>query len=258
MKKLLSLFLATVFVTVALSSCSLTTNYIDVDPLCVSELDGETYLLSVYIGENCKMDFENRTVTMVQNDALPAFEEAKTKNAFKFEQFHGVYDEIGNEALKTHLKSCELTEGDSLVYAFGYWQNEILVGFVQVYDGYARTCSGYDLANLHHSLIFKYDASADTFTVTKEIVDVAIVALARDTAIYWKKRAYYSYNLQTGEETYLTEDKAFDAGLKNFARPHVYYNQDMCILHLFKDEDKIFYFVFNFETKEFFELRLQK
>ena len=263
MKKLISLFFV-MFLLIILSSCSMTINFIDVEPLCLSELDGETYFLSIYTGENYKLDFANKTISRIENDALPAFEEeVKTKNAFEFEHFHGEYELIENEALVNHLKSFVSAEdkSDLLVYAFGYWQEEILVGFVQVYNGYARSCSGYDLANLDHSLLFTYDSITDTFTVTKEISGVAVVASAQETVIYWKNRAYYAYDLKTDTEIYLIEDKAFDSGITNYATPYVYFNDDMCILHLIKDkqkEDKVFYYVFNFETNEFFELKWQK
>ena len=264
MKKLLGLFLTIFLLVFTLSSCSATVNFIEVEPLCLSEIDGKNYFLSIYTDENYQLDFESRIISSIQNDALPAFEEeVKTKNAFKYENFHGEYESVENEALEKHLKTFVLTEDESdlLVYVFGYWQEEILVGFVQVYNGYSRSCSGYDLANLDHSVLFAYDSTTDTFTVTEKIEDAAVVAFADETVIYWKNRAYYAYNLKTDTETYLVEDKAFDSGITNYATPYVYFNDDMCILHLIKNkqkEDKVFYYVFNFKTNEFSELKLNK
>lgn len=260
MKKTVCLFLALFILIISLTSCSLMINFIDVEPLCLVDVDGETYFLSVYIDEKYKLDLANKTISSAQNEDLPTFEDAKANNAFEFEQFHGEYNSIENEALENHLKALEITEDDSPVYAFGYWQGEMLVGFAQVYDGYARSCSGYDLANLDHSLLFTYDSITDTFIVKKEIAGVAIVAFSGDTVIYWKERAYYSYDWQTGQEVYLIEDKAFDSGPTNYASPYVYYNEEMCVFHLIKDEGKgkVFYYVFDFATNEFFELRWQK
>ena len=260
MKKLLSLLLILFLLAMNLSSCSLITNFIYVEPLCLAEIDGEMYFLSICTDENYKLDFENKTISMIQYDTLPAFEEEmETKNAFKFEQFHGAYNEIENEKLAMHLESCELTDTDSLIYALGYWQDEILTGFAQVYDGYAPTCSGYDISNIDHSLLFTYNLTTDTFTATKEIEDVAIVAFSGESVIYWKNRAYYAYDLQTGAERFLTEDKAFDSDITNYSTPYVYFNGEMCIFHLIKDKarDKVFFYAFNFETNEFFELKRQ-
>ena len=260
MKKLICLFLTIFVLMISLTSCSLIINFVDVEPLCLVELEEEIYFLSFYVDENYKIDFANKTIFKTQNDALPIFEnEKKTKNSFEFEQFHGEYNSIENKTLENHLKSFENSEGDSLVYAFGYWQEKILVGFIQVYNGYARSCSGYDLANLDHSLFFTYDSITDTFTAKKKIESAAIVAFSQETIIYWKDQAYYSYDMQTDTEVYLIEDKAFDKGPTNYAMPCIYFNGDMCIFHLIKDKEdgKVFYSAFDFETDELFELNLQ-
>ena len=95
MKKMICFFL-TIFVSmISLTSCSLIINFVDVEPLCLVELDEEIYFLSFYVDENYKIDFANKTIFKTQNDALPTFEnEKKTKNAFEFEQFHGEYNSI--------------------------------------------------------------------------------------------------------------------------------------------------------------------
>ena len=260
MKKLLGLILTMLLLIVNLSSCSRPINFIEVEPLCLSELGGKTYFLSDYTNVNYKLDLVNNTITRAENEDLPTFEEAKPENAFKYEQFHGEYGSDADEALAQHLMPFELTENDSLVYAFGYWQEEILVGAVQVYDGYARSCSGYDLANLDHSVLFTYNSITDTFTVTREFIGAAVVAFAQETVIYWKNRAYYAYDLMSETEVYLTDDKAFDSGITNYATPYVYFNGEMCIFYLIKDfsRENVFFYAYSFETNDFVELKWQK
>lgn len=261
MKKTICLLLAVVFLSLSLASCSSTVNDIDIEPLYLTELDGELYFISDYKLNNYKIDFDNKTISLVENEELTKLNEEKNaENAFVFEQLHGSYNSIENDALKAHLEACELTNGHSLVNAFGYWQEEILVGFVQVYEKYAKTCSGYDTKNIDHSLLFSYDANSDTFSVIKEVEDVVMVAFGKDTIIYWKNRSYYAYDLQTEEETYLVEDKAYDGGTSSWSTPVIYFNEQMCLLHLVKGElkgDKEYTYIFDFETKAFFELAAQ-
>ena len=261
MKKAICLLMLVIFLPLAFASCSLATNSIHIAPLYLTELNGEQYFLSDNWYKNYKIDFECKTISLVENDELSKLNEEKNaENAFVFQQFHGSYNDIENDALKAHLEACELTNGHSLVNAFGYWQEEILVGFVQVYEKYAKTCSGYDTKNIDHSLLFSYDANSDTFSVIKEVEDVVMVAFDLDTVIYWKDKAYYAYDLQTEEETYLVEDKAYDGGTSSWSTPVIYFNEEMCLLHLVKGElkgDKEYTYIFDFETNEFFELAAQ-
>ena len=90
---------------------------------------------------------------------------------------------------------------------------------------------------------------------------VVIVAFSDSTVIYWKDKAYYSYDLTTNEEKYLVEDKAYDSGLNQTSTPAVFSNEKICILHLIKGkarENIEYMYVFNFETGEFFELKYLK
>ena len=66
MKKLICLFLTIFVLMISLTSCSLITNFIDVEPLCLVEVEEEIYFLSFYVGENYKIDFANKTIFKTQ------------------------------------------------------------------------------------------------------------------------------------------------------------------------------------------------
>ena len=70
MKKTICLLLALVFLAFSLSSCSKPVNFIGVEPLCLAELDGEMYFLSYYISKNYKIDFDNKTMSLVENEEI--------------------------------------------------------------------------------------------------------------------------------------------------------------------------------------------
>ena len=87
MKKTICLLLALVFLAFSLSSCSKPVNFIGVEPLCLAELDGEMYFLSYYISKNYKIDFDNKTMSLVENEelamkALDVLKEAGDSNIY--------------------------------------------------------------------------------------------------------------------------------------------------------------------------------
>ena len=49
MKKLICFFLTIFVLMISLTSCSLITNFIDVEPLCLVELEEEIYFLSFFV-----------------------------------------------------------------------------------------------------------------------------------------------------------------------------------------------------------------
>ena len=115
----------------------------------------------------------------------------------------------------------------------------------------------YAIEKISHSIAFSYNADTDEFSVIEKIEGVVIVAFADSTVIYWKDKAYYSYDLTTNVEKYLVEDKAYDSGLNQTSTPAVFSNEKICVLHLIKgktSENIEYMYVFNFETGEFFEL----
>ena len=256
MRKIVSLLLLTAVLLLTLNSCSVITNAITVLPLRLEEQDGEACFFSG--GWKYRLDLENLTYEKVERSTdLSDQELLESKNAFVFKSFHGSYNESEYEALNLHLENCEMEAEDSIVYAFGYWNEAVLTGFVQVYSHSGRSCSGYDIDNVDHSLLFTYDATTDAFTVLETLEGVVVVALSQNTVIYWKGINYYAYDLDTKEEVFLGEDRAYDKGMKNHSSPVIYYNGELCVLHLVKEYNKECIYIYNFETKAFLELTFQ-
>ena len=256
MKKIVSLLLLTAVLLLTLCSCTAITNSISVFPLCLEEQDGETYFFSR--GWKYRLDLENLTYAQVERSMDVSNQELlESKNAFVFESFHGTYNESEYETLNQNLQNCEMEAEDSIVYAFGYWNEEVLTGFAQVYSRSARSCAGYDIDNVDHSLLFTYDATTDTFTILETLEGVVVVAFSQNTTIYWKDINYYAYDLDTKEEVFLGEDRAYDRGITNYSSPTIHFNSELCVLHLVKDHNKECIYIYNFETKAFLELTFQ-
>lgn len=256
MKKLICILLLVVALT-SFVSCGVVSNHMTTEYLCTTELDGSTYILSRF-SKIYNIDFENKTFSLVEND-LFAESDFTSQNEFKYELFAGEYTTQipdGYEGIIKYVKECRLENDTSVVDACGYVKNEILTGFVQVYKDTSGVYGNYAIEKISHSIAFSYNADADEFSVVKRFDDVVMVAFADNTVIYWKDKAYYSYDLTTNTEKYLVEDKAYDSGLNQTSTPAVFANEEMCILHLIKGKTKNieYMYVFNFETNEFFEL----
>ena len=259
MKKGVCLVLLAVVLMLSLSSCTILANHMRTMPLIFMEHDGQTYFLT-YDG-NRQIDLASKTIAKVEIYELPDLDEQKeTVRFLEFEEWLAHYNTLENEALQKHLQACELkNRNNSIVYARGYWKDDILTGFVQVYKMPALGRATYAVEEIDHSLLFTYDASTDTFTVTKKIKGAVVVAFDKDTAIYWKQRAYYAYSLQTDEETYLVQDKAYDPGPSSYSIPMIYFNEDMCLFYLYSrpsnlENEKEYVYVFDFADDSFFEL----
>lgn len=261
MKKIICILLLFVLVT-SLASCGVVTNHMTTGYLCIAELDGSSYMLSRF-SKIYKIDFDNKTFSLVQN---PAFDEDifDNENEFKYEFFAGDYNANipdGYDNIIDHLEKCKLENDASVIDACGYVNDGILTGFVQVYHDTSGIHGNYAIERISHSIAFSYNADTDAFSVIKKFYGVVIVAFADSTVIYWKDKAYYSYDLSTNEEKYLVEDKAYDSGLNQTSTPAVFSNEEICVLHLVKGKtrENIEYMcVFNFETNEFFELEYLK
>ena len=258
MKKLVCILFIFLLLT-SFVSCGIVANHMTTGYLSITELDGSTYILSRF-SKIYKIDFENKTFSLVQN---PDFDEGifDNKNELKYEFFAGEYSAKipdGYDNVINHLNKCKLENDTSVIDACGYVTDGILTGFVQVYNDTSGIYGNYAIEKISHSIAFSYNADTDEFSVVRKFDGVVIVAFSDSTVIYWKDKAYYSYNLTTNEEKYLVEDKAYDSGLNQTSTPAVFSNEEICVLHLRKGkmrEDIEYMYIFNFKTNEFFELK---
>lgn len=258
MKKFLCLIVFVVLMA-SLVSCDIVANHITTGYL--STIDGINYVRrfqNVY-----KLDIDNKTYSSVPYDSFDdsAFDEA---NEFKYDFFAGEYGgqiPTGYEGVAEHIENCELDSETSIVEARGYVSDGVLIGFVQVYKDGSGVYGNYAMEKIDHSLIFSYSCETDQFSVIKVLDNVVILAFGECTVIYWKNKAYYAYDLNTSDETYLIEDKAYDAGLQQQSTPSVLFDEKICVFHLVKakiDRDVEYMYVFDFGSKEFFELKRQE
>ena len=261
MKKLICILLLLVLVT-SLASCGVVANHMTTGYLCTTELDGSMYMLSRF-SKVYKIDFENRIFSLAQD---PDFDETlfENKNELKYDFFAGEHSgkiPEGYEGIIGHLEKCKLESDTSVIDACGYANDGILTGFVQVYYDTYGVYGNYAIEKIAHSIAFSYNVNTDEFSVVEKFDGIVIVAFSDSTVIYWKNKAYYSYDLTTNEEKYLVEDKAYDGGLNQTSAPAVFSNEEICVLHLVKGKAKEnieYMYVFNFETGEFFELEYKK
>ena len=261
MKKLICILLLLVLVT-SLASCGVVANHMTTGYLRTTELDGSMYMLSRF-SKIYKIDLENKIFSLAQDRD---FDEAlfDNKNELKYEFFAGDYNAKipdGYDNVIGHLKNCRLENDASVIDATGYVTDGFLTGFVQVYHDTYVVYGNYAMEKIAHSIAFSYNVDTDEFSVVEKIDGAVIVAFSDGTVIYWKDKAYYSYDLTTNEEKYLVEDKAYDNGLNQTSTPAVFSNEEICVLHLVKgkaNENIEYMYVFNFETGEFFELEYTK
>lgn len=257
MKKLLCVFFVFVIIT-SLASCGVVSNHMTTGYLQISEINGSTYMVSRF-SKIYNIDLEYKTFSLVKN---PDFDETffDNKNEFKYEFFAGKYSAKipdGYDNVVNHLKKYIPENEASVIDACGYANEGILIGFIQVYNDTSGIHGNYAIEKISHSIAFTYNVDTDEFSVIKKIGSIVIVAFSGSTVIYWKDKAYYSYNLTTGEEKHLVEDKAYDSGLNQTSTPAVFSNEKICVLHLVKgktNKNIEYMYVFNFETNEFFEL----
>ena len=257
MKKLICILLLFALVT-SLASCGVVANHMTTGYLSTTERGGSTYLLSRF-SRIYKIDLENKTFSLAQETD---FDEAlfDHTNELKYEFFAGEYSAIipdGYDNVIGHLENRKLENDTSVIDAWGYVNEGILTGFVQVYHGTSGKYGNYAIEKISHSIAFSYNADTDEFSIVKKFDGAVIVAFSDTTVIYWKDKAYYSYDLTTSEEKHLVEDKAYDSGLNQTSTPAVFSNEELCVLHLVKGktrENIEYMYVFNFETGEFFEL----
>ena len=262
MKKAISCFMTCFLLVFCFSSCGATSNHMTTGYLQTAEKDNSLYIKSRF-SNIYKIDLQNRSFSLVENSKEADFE-WKIGNEFKYEFFAGEYKTTvpaGYESIIKHIEDCKLDSEKSVVDACGYLDNKILKGFVQVYKDTDGVYGHYAIEKISHSLVFWYDSESDEFSVARKFDNVVIVAVQNDTVIYWKDKAYYSYDMKIQAETYLVEDKAYDSGLNQLSTPAVFANEEMCVLHLVKGkatENIEYMYVFDFLSEEFFELTYLK
>ena len=258
MKKILCVFLLFVLL-ISLASCDIAANYMETGYLYTTERDGSTYLLSRF-ARIYNIDLVDKTFSVVKNDLITE-DDFISQNEFKYRFFAGEYFATpipdGYEGVVKHIDKCCNDETTSVVSATGYVKDQILIGFVQVYNDTSGAYGNYAIENISYSIAFLYNADTDGFSVIKRFDDTVIVAFTDNTVIYWKDKAYYSYDLISNTENYLVEDKAYDAGLVQQSEPTVLANDEICVLHLPKskmNKKTEYMYVYCFETNDFFEL----
>ena len=262
MKKRILVFLWISALVFSLSSCNIwVCNNIDTEYLYIVEEDGKTYIKSMYANVY-SIDFESKTYAL-DDDGETSFSwfEENDPKAFKV-WFHQGGEYIytipaGFEGVVPHGEGCELKNDRSVVDACGYVKDGLLIGFVQVYKDMRTIYANYSIEEIDHSLLFTYDAESDEFTVTHKLDGAVVVAVHEDTVIYWKDRAYYKYDFESQTENYLIEDKAYDSGLTQYSSSGVYFNEEICILHMRKGlshKDIDYLYVYHWSSDDFFEL----
>ena len=243
-----------------LVSCEVKCNFITTGYLQSAEVDGLLYFQSQY-AEDYQIDLQNKTFSRVGSDGV-VVPSSESDNLLAYKMFAGEYGSTiptGYEAIAKQIEACELDNGSSVVDAYGSVQEGILTGFVRVYKDMRTIYGNYAIEEIDHSILFSYNADTDAFSIIKRLENVVVVAFSSDMAIYWKNKAYYAYDLKTDAETYLVEDKAYDGGMSQQSSPCVFSNETMCIFHLVKgglSKDKEYMYVFDFESGEFFELKM--
>ncbi len=262
MKKIVCLSLICLLIIPLFSSCGVVSNYITTGWLYTAESNGSMYIQSNF-SKIYKIDIESKTFALMENIETVEFA-CEVENELKYEFFAGEYiAQIpdGYDGVEKHIMKCKLENDTSVVNACGYVNDKVLVGFVQVYEDTKGVHGNYAIEKISHSIAFSYNAETDKFSTIKRLDGVVIVAFANNTILYWKDKAYYSYDLTTNTEKHLVEDKAYDGGLNQTSTPAVFGNGEMCVFHLIKGKSKEnieYMYVFDFETNDFFELEWLK
>jgi hypothetical protein len=236
-------------------------NSIDSRYLNVAEQDGNTYMQLKH-SEAYAVDMENKAFEMLTPmgtyDSLFGQDD---QNVFEYEYFAGNYrgnTPEGYESVIGQIERNKPEKGGCVVYAGGYAKDGVLVGYVQVYNDTRGISGSYAVEEIDHSYAFTYNAERNEFTVDCKLDDVVIVALHEDAVVYWKDRAFYKYNMKSGEESLLVEDKGYDAGLTQYSSSGVISNSEFCIIHMtcsgsYTEQEYVY--VYDWSEDNFFELK---
>ena len=85
-----------------------------------------------------------------------------------------------------------------------------------------------------------------------------IVSAYENTLLYWKKEAYYSYNIDTSNTTYLVKDKAYDKGLTHYSYTNIVTYGDMVFIIMTKGKmstDITYIYYYNYRDNKIEELK---
>lgn len=257
MKKLVSVLLLLVL-TVLLTACFAPSNTMRTWCLYTEARDGALYM-ELLRGQIYKVDLANGTAlqdrTLSSEDFVwDTAGGLECIPSFKKGSYYWTVP-AGYEGIKPHIEGCAPGTDNSAVSACGYVKGQLLQGFVQVYDGLKEhgTC---EVEQIVHSLLFSYDPDTDAFTVIEQLDGAIVVGFGGEYAVYWRDKAYYSYHLPTGDETYLVEDKAYDSGLRDLSSTAAFSNESLCVLLLIKEKTRgseEYFYVFDLSAGQFYE-----
>lgn len=170
----------------------------------------------------------------------------------------------GYEGIVSHLENCSLDSESSVIYCQGFLRGDSVYGICNVYKdtvGYLSGGGNYAVEEISHSLLFRYEAATDEFTVTARVDGAMAVAFSGDTVLYWKDRNYYSHVFGTDEETLLFEDKAYDTGIQHQSRARIFYNEQYAVFELVKakgDTEIRYCYLYDFAQSQVYALNCEE
>ncbi len=163
----------------------------------------------------------------------------------------------GFDKLETHLNSLDI----GVIDVQGFVNNNEIKGIVNVYDktaGYLSGGGNYAVEEINYGALFHYNALEDKFVIVEKIPEAVIVSAYENTLLYWKKEAYYSYNIDTSNTTYLVKDKAYDKGLTHYSYTNIVTYGDMVFIIMTKGKmstDITYIYYYNYRDNKIEELK---
>ena len=251
-----------IFIIFIFRSCDKMTEFNDIESMYLRIFDdnGKTYISGADYPWFYEINPTEKAYTLEgdHNETLNALFEQQEQNHYYYSYFSDSFGSAipeGYEGVIPHVEGCKLDTKRSVIESVGYVDGDILTGFVRVYKrAYLRHFHPKDI---DHSLIFTYNSKNNEFTICHTLDDVLIAGFYKDDVIYWKDRKFYKYNLKSGEEVFLTEDKGYDAGSTQWSYSEVYYNSEICVIYIAKrtyTQDAEYMYVYDWAKDSFYEL----
>ena len=264
-KRITACLLLCIIFAFAFSGCNYernNVNEIPVHSVYFVESNGISYLVTNRYGLWIDIDFENKSFSFADEEIVDTSIEGDGKSFFFTSDWQPIIDIKGYEALGNYIQRCRLDNDRSIVDAHGALKDNVMVGFVRVYEkGIGPYVGNSSVVDVVHSHIYSYDPQGDGFVIEHTLDGVAIIAFEGDSVIYWKDRAFYLYDLNTKEEKYLIEHKSFDGGPSNWSTTDAYYDSECCIIWMrkgYSNYDEDFAYVYEWSTGELYELSLKE